>query len=119
MHCYYIFDRIETEKELLAAITAIKPQSVVVTHGTDTIIETARWLSGKLPAKIIVLTGAIPHAIDGWSVRILSASRRFCARRPHMEMPAGVSVYSRPAGNPVCSPGVAFSIAVASAPGLG
>ena len=46
-------------KELLAAITAIKPQSVVVTHGTDTIIETARWLSGKLPAKIIVLTGAM------------------------------------------------------------
>ena len=32
---------------------------VVITHGTDTLIETGKYLTGRCPDKIVVLTGAM------------------------------------------------------------
>jgi L-asparaginase len=43
------------------AIAAQSHRHVLVTHGTDTMVETARALSG-LPGKVIVLTGALNPA---------------------------------------------------------
>lgn len=37
-------------------------ERIVITHGTDTMVETARYLAGKITTKTIVLTGAmIPY----------------------------------------------------------
>jgi L-asparaginase len=44
-----------------AAITARDEQRVIVTHGTDTMVETARALEG-LPGRTIVLVGALSPA---------------------------------------------------------
>jgi L-asparaginase len=44
-----------------AAVAARRETRVVVTHGTDTMVETARALSG-IPGKTIVLTGALSPA---------------------------------------------------------
>jgi L-asparaginase len=48
---------------IVARCAACPERRVVVTHGTDTIIETARALAEKVNDKTIVLTGAmIPYA---------------------------------------------------------
>jgi L-asparaginase len=37
-------------------------QNIVITHGTDTMVETAKKLAGRIPNKTIVITGAmIPY----------------------------------------------------------
>ena len=41
-----------------AAVAAAAQRRVIITHGTDTMVETARALQG-LPDKVIVLTGAL------------------------------------------------------------
>jgi len=41
-----------------AAVAACAQQRIVITHGTDTMVETARELTG-LPGRTIVLTGAL------------------------------------------------------------
>jgi L-asparaginase len=46
-----IYDRVSGEKGSL----------IVITHGTDTMVETARTLKG-IPGKVIVLTGAMQPA---------------------------------------------------------
>ncbi|MDP1676255.1 MAG: asparaginase domain-containing protein [Bacteroidota bacterium] len=38
---------------------ATQEDKIVVTHGTDTMVETARYLAGKINDKTIVLTGAM------------------------------------------------------------
>jgi L-asparaginase len=54
----------EEDRALVAHNCATCPEErVVVTHGTDTIVETARVLAGSVEGKTIVLTGAmIPFA---------------------------------------------------------
>jgi L-asparaginase len=50
------------DRELLRATIAAQPtRHVLVTHGTDTMVETAKVLA-SLPERTIVLTGALPPA---------------------------------------------------------
>jgi L-asparaginase len=52
----------EQDRKLLrATIAAQEARHVLVTHGTDTMVETARVLA-RIPGKVIVLTGALNPA---------------------------------------------------------
>lgn len=55
----------ETDRaEVLAAVLAATQQRIVVTHGTGTIEQTAKYLDGKIGDKTVVLTGAMrPHSL--------------------------------------------------------
>ena len=44
---------------IAAAVQAAPEEAVVITHGTGTMGETARFLSGQAPGKTVVLTGAM------------------------------------------------------------
>ena len=48
--------------QIAAAARAAPEQRIVVTHGTDTMTETARVLAHAAPGKTIVLTGALSPA---------------------------------------------------------
>ena len=50
----------DAERELIASNCRDAPESfVVITHGTDTMVDTARVLAAHVPDKTIVLTGAM------------------------------------------------------------
>jgi len=52
----------EHRKAILDKCENTNEEHIIITHGTDTMPETARFLSGKLKDKTIVLTGAmIPY----------------------------------------------------------
>lgn len=54
----------EHRQRVLAACRAAPEQALVVVHGTDTMVETARVLGAAQLAKTIVLTGAmVPYAV--------------------------------------------------------
>jgi L-asparaginase len=53
-------------KAVLAAVRDCSEQQVMVTHGTDTMVETARVIGEASLPKTVVLTGAmVPHALSG------------------------------------------------------
>ncbi len=53
----------EADRQLVAAAAREAPETrVVVTHGTDTMTETAKVLAAQVPGKTIVLTGALSPA---------------------------------------------------------
>jgi L-asparaginase len=53
----------DSDRDVIAGQCAVAPGSrIVVTHGTDTMSDTARFLEGRVPGKTVVLTGAmIPY----------------------------------------------------------
>jgi L-asparaginase len=60
----------DTDREAIAEALAEAPeQAIVITHGTGTMGDTARFLTGRAPDKTIVLTGAMRpfslYASDG------------------------------------------------------
>ncbi len=53
-------DMTDADRELIASNCNDAPeQNVVITHGTDTMVTTARLLAASVPDKTIVLTGAM------------------------------------------------------------
>ena len=72
--------------QIVARARDCQERSVVITHGTDTMVETARALAGaRLEAKTIVLTGAmVPYAFgssDG--LFNLGSALAFAQALPH------------------------------------
>jgi len=56
-------DLTEADRLLIAAAAREAPETrVVITHGTDTMTDTARVLADEVPGKVIVLTGALSPA---------------------------------------------------------
>ena len=51
--------------ELAAALNAVRDEQVIITHGTDTMSETARYLAehADVGQKTVVLTGAMQPAV--------------------------------------------------------
>ena len=49
--------------ELAAALNAVRDEQVIITHGTDTMSETARYLAEHVGQKTVVLTGAMQPAV--------------------------------------------------------
>ncbi len=56
-------DLTDEDRALIAAAAREAPEDrIVVTHGTDTMTETAKVLATAVPGKVIVLTGALSPA---------------------------------------------------------
>ena len=55
----------EDRAELVAALDAVEHDQVLITHGTDTMSESARYIAehAKLGSKVVVLTGAMQPAV--------------------------------------------------------
>lgn len=50
---------------IVAAVQAAPEQAIVVTHGTGTMGESARWLAQRVTGKTVVFTGAMrPHSLS-------------------------------------------------------
>ena len=55
-------DLTEEDRQLIRAFVEREPASrILLTHGTDTMVQTANWLE-RIPGKTIVLTGALQPA---------------------------------------------------------
>ena len=53
----------DTDRHAIATAARAAPENwIVVTHGTDTMTETAKVLAAQVPDKVIVLTGALSPA---------------------------------------------------------
>lgn len=55
----------EDRAELVAALNAVEYDQVLITHGTDTMSESARYIAehADLGSKVVVLTGAMQPAV--------------------------------------------------------
>ena len=52
-------------KAIAAACLASQEERIVITHGTDTMVQTARHLAPEVPGRTIVLTGAmVPFSVS-------------------------------------------------------
>jgi hypothetical protein len=79
------FDADADRALILARCTEAGEERVVVTHGTDTMEETARYLGGRVREKTIVLTGAMVPYTFGSSDGLfnLGSALSFAQALPH------------------------------------
>ena len=65
----------EDRAELVAALNAIEHDQVLITHGTDTMSESARYIAehADLGSKVVVLTGAMQPAVMAHSFNLGAA----------------------------------------------
>jgi L-asparaginase len=79
----------ENRRSVLAACERASEERIVITHGTDTMAETARLIGPAGLAKTIVLTGAmVPYQVQG-SDAIFNFGTAFTAAQL---LPAGVYI---------------------------
>lgn len=79
----------ETDRDLIRRTIEAQPQRhVLVTHGTDTMVETARVLEG-IAGKVIVLTGALNPALFKGSDAVFNIG---CAVGAVQALPPGVYI---------------------------
>jgi L-asparaginase len=73
------------DRALIASAAREAPESrIVVTHGTDTMTETAKVLAAEVPGKTIVLTGALsptPRSTSAWPSQPPRSPCRGCGSR--------------------------------------
>ncbi len=80
----------DADRELLAHNCAEAPErAIVITHGTDTMVETARVLAEKAQGKTIVLTGAMIPIAFGSSDGLFNLGGAITAVQV---LPAGVYI---------------------------
>jgi L-asparaginase len=83
-------DMRDTDRELIARNCRDVPEDrIVVTHGTDTMVETAKVLADDVPEKTIVLTGAMIPIAFGSSDGLFNLGGALVAAQC---LPAGVYV---------------------------
>ena len=57
-------DLTDADRELIVAAVRDSPgERFLITHGTDTMLETARLLQARVPGKVMVLTGSMQPAL--------------------------------------------------------
>ena len=74
---------------ILARCGEVEEERLVITHGTDTMVETARYLAGRIQTKTIVLTGAMVPYTFGSSDGLFNLGSALAFAQ---SMPAGVYV---------------------------
>ncbi|MDT8341948.1 MAG: asparaginase domain-containing protein [Longimicrobiales bacterium] len=78
------------DRELIARSCAEAPEHrIVITHGTDTMVETARLLAERVPDRTIVLTGAMIPIAFGSSDGLFNLGGALTAVQA---LPAGVYI---------------------------
>ena len=56
-------DLTDTDRQLIVdTVSAADSEYILVTHGTDSMVETGKWLKRQVPDKRVVLTGALQPA---------------------------------------------------------
>jgi len=80
----------DSDRELIARnCTEVPEDRIVITHGTDTMVDTARVLAERVPGKTIVLTGAMIPIAFGSSDGLFNLGGAITAAQA---LPAGVYV---------------------------
>lgn len=80
----------ESDRLLIAQKCQQAEQSrIVITHGTDTMVDTARFLSGQIDDKTIVLTGAMIPYVFNKSDSLFNLGSAFAAVQT---LPSGVYI---------------------------
>lgn len=82
-------DLTDEDRQLIASAVAQDPcTSILITHGTDTMVETARALK-SITGKTIVLTGALEPALFKTSDAVFNIG---CALGAVQSLPAGIYI---------------------------
>ncbi len=79
----------EDRDVIVAAVKAAEERFIIVTHGTDTMVETAKALQEKVQDKTVVLTGALEPALFKTSDAMFNIG---CAIAAVQSLPAGAYI---------------------------
>jgi L-asparaginase len=74
---------------IVAAVRDSSCERFLITHGTDTMLQTAELLQQRVPGKVMVLTGAMQPAISRTSDAFFNIGFAFCAAQ---QLPPGAYV---------------------------